>query len=236
MENEGGNTGDGSIRWYYDKKSERYIYQKEFSADDGRIERLSNYTLTVTALCNGEASKVAKLKIKTTDIPASYCDLNDWVYNWDDDYMVNKIHTGCYYTGSRYSQYDATTYGGTAIRVNNGSTTTNLNYITLRSGNTYTLELPLNDYIDNKAARLRKTDTLTWKVVVNKELKDTAGAATVKANAGSYTATLKALKPGNITIEVTSKVTKKVIARYRVNVSAIGDAGAGRYYGETEPK
>lgn len=82
------------------------------------------------------------------------------------------------------------------------------------SGNTYTLEA----YNAGGVASARQTDTLTWKSTNTK-------VATVKANAGTYAATLKAVKSGVTTIEVTSKITKKVIARYAVYVKAVGEAG-----------
>lgn len=92
---------------------------------------------------------------------------------------------------------------------------------TLVSGNKYTLTYP-----EYAFANVRKTDTLTWKSTNTK-------VATVKANSGSFSATLKAVKPGKTTIEVTSKITRKVIARYEVYVVASGDAG--QYFGDNEP-
>ena len=81
------------------------------------------------------------------------------------------------------------------------------------SGNTYTLKVggDLND-----AAMNRGTDTLTWKSSNTKVL-------SLKANPGSYSATLKAMQQGRATITVTSKITKKTIARYHVAVKAVGD-------------
>ena len=46
---------------------------------------------------------------------------------------------------------------------------------------------------------------------------------TIKANPGTYTATFKPIKSGTTTISVTSKITKKVIARYDIKVKAIGN-------------
>lgn len=94
-------------------------------------------------------------------------------------------------------------------------------YNTLVSGNKYTLTHSTNGF-----ANVRKTDTLTWKST------DTR-VATVKANAGSFSATLKAVKPGKTTIEVTSRITGKVIARYNVYITASGDAD--QYFGDNEP-
>ena len=92
----------------------------------------------------------------------------------------------------------------------------------LTSGNTYTLIMQPN----NDIPMTRATDTLTWKSSNTK-------VATVKANPGTYSATLKAVKAGETKIEVTSKITKKVIARYLVRVKAVGKGAAG-YGGDYE--
>ncbi|MDE7206243.1 MAG: Ig-like domain-containing protein, partial [Lachnospiraceae bacterium] len=119
-----------------------------------------------------------------------------------------------------------TGYGGTPIRVyGKAGGTTQFNaelkdrkYLT--SGNAYTLSAQVTT-----PAQYRMTDTLTWKS------SDTKVAA-VKAKAGTYTAQLNALKPGSAVIEVTSKITKKVIARWVVFVKAVGNAET--YYGDYE--
>ncbi len=103
-------------------------------------------------------------------------------------------------------------YSGISI----GSLTT---YLT--SGNTYTLTA---DGVQN-LAKIRGTDTLTWKSSNTK-------VAFVKPNQGTYSATLKAVQQGRTTITVTSKVTKKTIARYHVAVKAVGN-GSG-YGGDYE--
>ncbi len=90
----------------------------------------------------------------------------------------------------------------------------------LTSGNAYTLSAQVTT-----PAQFRMTDSLTWKS------SDTKVAA-VKAKAGTYTAQLNALKPGSAEIEVTSKITKKVIARWVVFVKAVGNAET--YYGDYE--
>jgi len=82
------------------------------------------------------------------------------------------------------------------------------------AGNTYTL---MADF-DNDA-QTRVTDTLTWKSSNTK-------VATIKANPGTYTATFKPLKSGTTIITVTSKITKKIIGRYLVEVKSVGSAGA----------
>ncbi|MEE0918416.1 MAG: Ig-like domain-containing protein, partial [Lachnospiraceae bacterium] len=117
--------------------------------------------------------------------------------------------------------------GGAYIYINTKDKDASSNFYRLNdinalvSGNKYTLT-----YSTGNTANVRKTDTLTWKSTDTK-------VATVKANAGSYSATLKAVKPGKTTIEVTSKITKKVIARYDVYVAASGDAH--QYFGDNEP-
>lgn len=91
------------------------------------------------------------------------------------------------------------------------------------SGNTYTLD----SGIANDGAKNRGTDTLIWKSSNSK-------VASIKAVPGTYTATLKAMQQGTTTIEVTSKITKKVIARYAVRVKAVGK-GAPGFGGDYEP-
>lgn len=100
----------------------------------------------------------------------------------------------------------------------NGS---NLTYLT--SGNTYTVRTSVTG--SGAVAQSRGTDTLTWK-------SSNAKVASIKANQGSFTATLKALQQGKTTITVTSKVTKKTIARYHIAVKAVGKANG--YGGDYE--
>jgi hypothetical protein len=117
-------------------------------------------------------------------------------------------------------------YGGMPIRVYakaGGTTEFNAElkdrkYLT--SGNAYTLSAQVTT-----PANHRMTDTLTWKSSNTK-------VAAVKSKAGTYTAQLNALKPGSAVIEVTSKITKKVIARWVVFVKAVGNAET--YYGDYE--
>ena len=92
------------------------------------------------------------------------------------------------------------------------------------SGNTYNLIAN----VENPNAQIAGTDTLTWTSSDKK-------VATVKATAGGYSATLKALKAGRTVIEVKSKVLKGVIGRYTITVSTVGDAYNGRdYWGENQ--
>lgn len=113
--------------------------------------------------------------------------------------------------------------GGMTIYIDStsGEELGDIGYLT--SGNVYTLIANADS-----TARARKSDTLTWKSTNSK-------VASVKANTGSYTATLKAASVGYTYIEVTSKVTKKVIARYIVRVKSVSNGGQGAY-GDTEPK
>lgn len=92
------------------------------------------------------------------------------------------------------------------------------------SGNTYSLVAE----VDNEAARIAGTDTLTWTSSDKK-------VASVQATSGGYSATFKALSPGTTVIEVKSKVLKGVIARTTVTVASVGDAYRNRdYYGDNE--
>ena len=98
------------------------------------------------------------------------------------------------------------------------------------TGNSYTLEVGGTKF--NPGAKAAMTDTLTWTSSNSK-------VATIKANTGSYSAALKAVGQGTTTIEVKSKVTKAVIARYEIEVYAVGDAynyefGYRDFFGEDE--
>lgn len=173
--------GDILERVDYNAKGNTYTFRYRLYD----LTRLSNYKVSVTAVYGDEVSKAANVKVKTTDIPASYNDLG----------KEKKGGIGIY------------------VETINGSGYALSDYPYFTSGNTYTLEA----WGANYTALSRTTDTLTWKSTNTK-------VATVKANAGTYFATLKAVKSGTTTIEVTSKITKKVIARYPVYVKAVGQA------------
>ncbi|MDE7267092.1 MAG: Ig-like domain-containing protein [Lachnospiraceae bacterium] len=125
-----------------------------------------------------------------------------------------------------YSNLGSDSYGGATVYIYSiagslATYNTTLRYRDyLTSGNTYTLRAAVTDN-----ANYRMTDTVTWKSSNPK-------VATVKAKAGTYTAQLNALKPGVTEIEVTSKITKKVFARWPVFVKAVGNAET--YYGNYE--
>lgn len=187
----------------YDAKKKLYTFTKYI----GTLNRKSAYTVSVTAtyLKNEVSSKPASKGFKTTDIPAAY----------------QNEYGGSFY---RYSTIANSNYktadGGISVKVGNS---VNLStYPVLTSNNTYTLVAEP----DNSEAKNRLSDTLTWKSTNTK-------VASVKANAGSYTATLKALRKGTTKIELTSKVTKKIVARWTVFVNAVGEASY--YFGDWEP-
>lgn len=165
----------------YNAKKKTYSYK---SSQTG-LSRLSSYTITVTAVYGDYESKPVKIKIKTTNIPAS-----------DIDVVARNTTNG---VDSR--EDDGCEVG--VYRAKNGSRRMLSAYPLIKSGNTYTLEMA--DGV-SETARIMKSDTLTWKSSNTK-------TATVKANAGTFTAALKALNRGNTQITVTSKITKKVIAR-----------------------
>lgn len=183
----------GKYEGYADAKHTTYQYRYRVNG----LTRLSNYTVSVYAVYGDDQSKAAATKLKTTNIPASYVDVSD----------QNVIEGGV----------------ETNVSVRDDSVIALSEHPLLKSGNKYTLSLPLDDADVNRDAALMKTDTLMWKSSNTK-------AATVKSNAGSFTAALTAVKKGTTTISVTSKVTKKVIAKWVVIVNAVGEAEG--YYGD----
>lgn len=174
-----------------------------------KLVRLSSYTVSVTPLFeNQRADKAVSVKTRTTNIPA--CRGNMDITGQGPEKLGG--HNIVITSGGRQ-----TAVGGGAA----GAATVTAPY-RLISGNTYTLQLTPDD----AAARDRVTDTLIWKSSNRK-------VASVKANAGTYTATFKALNQGRTTITVTSKVTKKVIERWAVTVYAVKDGSS--YGGGYEP-
>ncbi len=184
---------------------------------DKPLVRKSSYTVSVTAtyLKKEAVSKAVTKNFKTTDIPAAY--QAEYGYNLGHEYGEEQnFFPFSKEAGSDYKNTD----GGIDIKVNGNVILKD--YKALTSNNTYTLvAVP-----QNVEAKNRLSDTLTWKSTNTK-------VATVKANAGSYTATLKTLKKGVTKIELTSKVTKKLIARWTVFVNATGEASY--FFGEYEP-
>jgi len=185
----------------YNAKKKTWTYYYDLkNLGDLNLKRLSSYTISVTAVYDGYDAKTVSTKIKTTNIPAS----KENAIAYDDQGK------------------DTNNDGGAPIRVykNNQSFGNSLeDYPLLKSGNTYTLDFTGAD----SNARNMKTDTLTWK-------SSNAKVATVKANQGTYTATLKAVKKGTTQITVTSKITKKTVARWTIFVNAVGEANG--YFGD----
>lgn len=176
-----------------------------------KLIRLSSYTISVTPLFeNQKADKAATVKAKTTNIPACPDDID--ITGKGPDKLGGNLLIGITSSGSQSS-----VKGGAA-----GAAQNITEPYRLISGNTYTLQFTPLD----AAARDRVTDALTWKSSNTK-------VASVKANAGTYTATFKALNQGRTIISVTSKITKRVIARYAVMVYAVKDGSS--YGGDFEP-
>ncbi len=187
----------------YNAKKNIYTYYYDLINLEGlKLTRLSNYTVSVTAVYDGYDAKTATTKIKTTNIPASRINVAEY-----DDNGKDKNNDGGVKTVTVYKNK------------NNTNTMFLDTYPLLKSGNSYTLDFTGGD----KNARNMKTDTLTWKSSNTK-------VATVKANSGTFTAALKAVKKGTTQITVTSKITKKVIARWTVFVTAVGEADG--YFGD----
>ncbi len=188
----------------YNAKKKTWTYHYPLTNLGGlNLTRLSSYTASVTAVYDGYDAKTASTKVKTTNIPASKTNAVQY-----DDNGKDRLNDG----------------GGTVVVYKNSYNTNNSNkplsdYMLLKSGSTYTLDFTGG----NKNARNMKTDTLTWKSSNTK-------VATVKANPGTFTAAFKAVKKGTTQITVTSKITKKVIARWTVFVTAVGEADG--YFGD----
>lgn len=165
-----------------------------YTIDSDKIVRLSSYSISVTPVFRGQKSaKPTVTKAKTTNIPAAR-DVNLEVRGYRDD--VQNILGGC--------DIEVVNQNSHEYRyINEG--------YYFASGNTYTLRMD-----DMSEAASRITDTLTWKSSNTK-------VASIKANPGSYTASLKAVQKGNTTITVTSKITKKVIARWAISVKSVGN-------------
>ena len=187
----------------YFEKTKTYA----FTINTDRLVRLSAYTISVTPVYEGQyAAKAVTAKAKTTNIPASYEDV--------DTYASGR--------GGEVIYYDAKDGNlGSYDYDEDGNQIANYPYFT--SGNTYTLFIGTD-----RNAMNRVTDTLTWKSSNTK-------VASIKANPGSYTATFKPVQQGVTTISVTSKITKKVIARWDVKVKAVGNGkGFGGDYEWTD--
>jgi len=187
-----------------------------YTYHNSKLVRLSSYTLSLTPLYeNQQAAKAATAKAKTTNIPASRENVDLTGQDSTDRRGGNGIDIT--------SKKNQGTKGANQESEESDQKDAFANTYRFISGNTYTLKL--KDSF-GELPRDRVSDTLTWKSSNPK-------AATIKANAGTYTATLKAVSKGRTTITVTSKMTKKVIARWAVSVSAVKDGSS--YGGDYEP-
>ncbi|HBN57400.1 MAG TPA: hypothetical protein DD414_11560 [Lachnospiraceae bacterium] len=205
--------GKPGFNYYTGTRAKTKTFAYTYTND--KLVRLSKYTVSVTPLYeNEEAVKAASVKTRTTNIPASYNNVD--VTAWGPDKLGGNDIT----LTSSGMQIDKST-GNTANEVR-------LNGAPYRfiSGNTYTLRFEFEGKIRPNVVRDRVSDTLTWKSSNTK-------VASVRANAGTYTATFKAVNQGRTMITVTSRVTKKVVARWNVIVYAVKDGSS--YGGDYEP-
>lgn len=208
---------DNNYWWESSKKT----YMAGARLSGNVLTAQSKYNVSVTALFRDQISKPVKKAVTTTKLPASDWDLglnefNGYWYNEDDDYET--------YKGMPVTTFE--TYRNNYVWDEDYRFDENCDIAHTRfvSGNSYTL-LAL---ADNIGAQYAVTDKLIWTSSNSK-------VASVKAIGGSYSATLKAVRAGTTTIEVKSSITKKVIARYKVTVSPVGNAkNNNHYYGDNE--
>jgi len=189
----------------YDSKTKRMIYHKTFSG--GEIRLLSKYTLNVWAVCENPSTKEVK-NSKSAKLTIKTTNI-----------------PASYNALTRYDRNAGSEITVSAVGDNRAAVTLKSKPV-LKTGNIYTLNMELKGDNDNSEARIKMTDTLTW-TVKNKKL------ATVKADKGGYRATLKTLRQGETDIEVKSKITRKVIARWTIKVNATGSKNG--YFEDNEP-
>ena len=186
----------------YFEKTKTFAYT--FSSE--KLLRQSSYTISVTPVYEGQTPKTVSKKVKTTNIPAAREENVDTEPAGKGGTSIN------YRVRGKSTDIDENDKQQTKYSLQMSPY--------FQSGNIYTMTLD-NANTDSKN---RVTDTLTWKSSNTK-------VATIKANKGTYTATFRPLKTGVTTISVTSKITKKVIARWDVKVKAVGDGdGFGGNY------
>ena len=204
------------LKWHYvgtGKKQKTYITYR-FNGTTIKLIQQSKYTVKVTALYVEDGGTSESNDTVVSSKVASKAFTTTKMPAADTPLKKSQENNGNITIGVRYT---SGSYTG------NWNGIYNYNFV---SGNTYTLVATPND--GNKAAQYAATDTLTW-TSSNKKV------ATVKSNAGSYNATLKAVKNGKTTIEVKSKILKQVIARYEISVRTVGDAYSGKpYYGDED--
>lgn len=169
------------------------------------LTQKSKYNVTITAVYGDENAKEESKAVKKT-------------------FKTTAIPAS--YISLTKNQYNT----GVAIQIYKkngyGSSSSYIEDVSLTAGNVYTLNVTNGNDNLNEGAKYAQTDTLTW-TSSNKKV------ATVKANKGSFSATLNAVKSGWTVIEVKSKITKAVIARYEIYIYAVGNADS--YYGSNEP-
>ncbi|MDE7268383.1 MAG: hypothetical protein K2N89_13045, partial [Lachnospiraceae bacterium] len=190
----------------YDTKTKRMVYHKTFSGSEIRL--LSKYKLSVWAVyenSNSSANEVKTSKEAKVNVKTTNIPAS---YN---NLGAHDKNTG--------SEVTVSAVGGanTAISLKSKPV--------LKTGNTYKLNMELTGEIDNPEAKTKMTDILTW-TVKNKKI------ASIKADKGGYSITLKTLRQGETDIEVKSKITKKVIARWTLKVRAVGNKD--EYFGDDE--
>lgn len=190
----------------YFEKTKTFAY----TISGPKVLRQSSYTVTVTPVYENQRPKTVSRKVKTTNIPAAR--------EWNLAVLPDTARTGMEITyrvqgkSEELGVNDNNKFGDEISIIKNPY---------FQAGNVYTLRAQADDDAKN-----RVTDTLTWKSSNTK-------VATIKANTGKYTATLRPIKAGTTTITVTSKITKKVIAKFDIRVKAIGN-GDG-FGGNFEP-
>ena len=195
----------GGYKGVYDEKTKQKVFTIDFKELGlGSVltyEPKGTYTLLVTPYSpdGSESGKTAMKKFKVTDLPAGYY-----------DFAYEKSQNAKLEEGG--NQIAVMTPGAQGAMLDN--------HPVLKSGCSYTLLYQFSDPDDrleqNPEAMLRMTDQLTWRSTDNK-------VASVKVYPGSYTAKLSTMKAGTAYIEVTSKNTKKIVARWKVIVNAVGD-------------
>lgn len=178
-----GNSAYPAFNYYTGTRAKTKTFAYTFY--NTKLVKLSSYTISVTPLYrNQKAEKTATVRTKTTNLPASY---NNVDLTGDLEHRLG---------GTSINIYNYQLYKDDPNQNNNGKPITKpYRFI---SGNIYTLTL--GSY--NISTRDRGCDPLTWKSSNTK-------VATVKANPGTNYATFKTLNPGTTTISLTSKVTKK---------------------------
>ena len=195
----------GKYELEYFAKTDTFAY----TIHNEKLVRLSSYTVSVTPVYDAQKGKTVTTKVKTTNIPAAR------------NYNVDAVESGRGGITIKHAYAQDASGKNGSFNMVNATALTDMPYF--QSGNTYTL---VADDTDKTWSKDRTTDKLTWKSSNTK-------VATIKANPGTYTATFKAVKAGDTTITVTSKITKKVIARYDVRVKAVGNGNG--FSGGYEP-